>query len=164
MTQYLDSLKIGSQIEVCGPKGRLRYIKYWFFKIGDEARFRVKNLALIAGGTGITPCYQLIQYIAEYEPGEVELSLIYANKTEEDILLRENLESLAKAGLLKLYYTLDNPPKNWAYGSGFITQNMLEKNLPPPADSFACYCGPLPMTDIISKHLKAIGYTQTFKF
>ena len=163
MTQYLDSLKIGDQIEVSGPKGNLRYLNKGTFKIGTEPSLRVNALGLIAGGTGITPCFQLIQYIIENETNPITLHLIYANKTETDILLREKLEFFANSGKLKLFYTLDNPPTDWNYGTGFITEEVLRKNL-PLTDAFICYCGPPPMTNMLAKQLKSLGYSNTFKF
>ena len=44
--------------------------------------------------------------------------------SQGDILCREMLEDLQKAHpkRLKIWYTLDRPPKKWAYGEGFITE------------------------------------------
>jgi cytochrome-b5 reductase len=164
MTQYLDSLKIGSELEISGPKGRLRYLGRGKFKIENEDPFTVKNLGVIAGGTGITPGFQLIQYIIEEEKGIVNLSLLYANKTEEDILLRDRLEQYQALGKLKLFYTLDSPPRDWKYGTGYISQDMLKNNLPPVQDSFIIYCGPPLMNASVKKSLEALEYTKTFKF
>lgn len=46
--KYLEHLKVGDQIEVRGPKGAMRYRKGM-----------VKEMGMIAGGTGITPMYQV---------------------------------------------------------------------------------------------------------
>jgi NAD(P)H-flavin reductase len=162
MSQYLDSLKLGDKIEVSGPKGRLNYLGKGRFAIGKE-EVRVKRVGLIAGGTGITPCFQLIQYITDNEPGEIELSLIYANKTEEDILLRSELDTLVKKEQLRVFYTLDNPSQNWSYGKGFVSQDMISEHL-PLADCFIAYCGPPPMNNMINKHLKALEIKNSFKF
>lgn len=164
MTQYLDSLSIGSKIDISGPKGRLTYLKGGFFQIEKNPKFRVKHLGLIAGGTGITPCFQLIQYIIDQESGLLSLSLIYANKTEGDILLRDELKKYQDSGKLKLFYTLDNPPNGWTFGAGFITQDMIKSNLPAPDDTLVCYCGPPGMNGVVSKHLQGLGYARTFKF
>ena len=45
---------------------------------------------MICGGTGITPLYCILQAIKE-EIG-ITTSLLFANKAEEDILLRKELE------------------------------------------------------------------------
>lgn len=45
----------------------------------------------IAGGSGITPIFQTLMEIAAAEEDSTELILLYANKTEEDIVLRKEL-------------------------------------------------------------------------
>jgi len=46
--KYLQNLQVGDQVEVRGPKGAMRYRKGM-----------VKEIGMIAGGTGITPMYQV---------------------------------------------------------------------------------------------------------
>jgi NAD(P)H-flavin reductase len=41
----------------------------------------------------------------------IELVLIFANKMEEDIVLRQELEALQPR--LKLHYILEQPPASW---------------------------------------------------
>ena len=48
---------------------------------------------MVAGGTGITPMLQIIRAIQKDEADSTELYLIFANQTEEDILLRKELEA-----------------------------------------------------------------------
>jgi NAD(P)H-flavin reductase len=43
----------------------------------------------IAGGSGITPCYQIIKEIINMKDENVELILLFANKEERDIVLRK---------------------------------------------------------------------------
>ena len=51
---------------------------------------------MIAGGTGITPMYQVAKALLT-DPGEAtSISLIYANVTEDDILLRKELNELSQ--------------------------------------------------------------------
>ena len=47
----------------------------------------------MAGGTGITPMLQIIAAVMR-EGSRLEMSLIFANKSEDDILLRNMIESL----------------------------------------------------------------------
>ena len=93
---------------------------------------------------------------------ETIISLIYANQTEGDILARSELEALAAAhpSRLSLWYTLDRPPTDWAYGSGFVTAEMISRHLPPPADdTLVLMCGPPPMVEFACKrNLDALGY------
>lgn len=50
---------------------------------------------MVGGGTGITPLYQIIQYVTEAEQAQDRpaLSLLFANRTEDDILVKNELEA-----------------------------------------------------------------------
>ena len=77
----------------------------------DQTR-KVKHLGMIAGGTGITPMLQVITAIIrdEYDT-TTTMALLFANQTEEDILLREELDGLARKHphRFRVAYTLDRP-------------------------------------------------------
>jgi cytochrome-b5 reductase len=163
MTQHLDSLKIGDKLEVSGPKGRLEYKGRGTFLLEKE-KFTVKKIAMVAGGTGITPCFQLIQYIMDQENGGVELCLIYANKTEQDILLREKLEKYQSTGKFKVFYTLDYPPEGWKQGVGFVSLDMIRKHFGQDSETFVVHCGPPGMNAAVTKSVKELGFKRSFKF
>ncbi|CAG9322447.1 unnamed protein product [Blepharisma stoltei] len=165
MTQYLDSLKNGDKLEISGPKGRLTYLGNGNVDI-EGAKFKVKHFGFIAGGTGITPCFQLIQNIIDNNE-DITLSLVYGNRTEIDILLREKLEEFVNHGKLVVYYTLDIPADGWKYGKGFINEEMLKKYMPPASkDTIICHCGPSQMNRMVREQLKGLGFSeeQIFKF
>jgi NAD(P)H-flavin reductase len=52
------------------------------------------RINMIAGGTGITPMYQVMKEILSNPADKTCLRLLYANQTEEDILIRKELEGL----------------------------------------------------------------------
>ena len=71
-----------------------------------------------------------------------EIILQIINKTEDDILLRKELEAIPK-DRLKLFYTLDEPPAGWKGGKGFINEDMCKEHLPSPGpDTMIFNCGP----------------------
>merc|ERR1711862_536596 len=81
-------------------------------------------------------------------------SLIYANKTEDDILVRDLLdEAVASSrGRFTVNYTLDFPPAGWTHKKGFITADMIRECLPGPSDStLVLMCGPPPMVEFACK-------------
>jgi len=150
--QYLANLSIGDEVEFRGPKGAMKYTKGLCRKLG-----------MVAGGTGITPMYQLIRAICENDTDTTEISLIYANRSEADILLREELETFARRypKNFKLWYMLDTPPENWAYGSGFVDQSVLEERLPGVSpDTKILLCGPPGMVSATKKNLAALGFAK----
>jgi cytochrome-b5 reductase len=68
----------------------------------------------------------------------------------------------------KLFYTVDVEPKiEWNQGVGFMTQDMLKRNLPEPdEDTIILYCGPPIFESMMQTHLSGLGYTENmiFKF
>jgi cytochrome-b5 reductase len=76
--------------------------------------------------------------------------------------VKEMLDDLAKKhpDQFKLWYTLDFPPENWKYGTGFITDTMIKEHLCPPSDSsVVLMCGPPPMVKFACKaNLDKLNY------
>lgn len=150
--KYLANLSVGDEVMFRGPKGAMRY-----------KRGLCKKIGMLAGGTGITPMYQLIRAICEDPRDTTEVSLIYANRTEDDILLRGELESFAKRYPmnLKIHYLLDNPPDNWAYGTGFVTKELMAERFPGPREeSKVMLCGPPGMVNAAKKALADLGFEK----
>jgi len=156
MSQFLDHLNIGDTIRVSGPKGRFIYEKNKYAKIG-----------MIAGGTGITPMLQVIKEILKYEDDKTEVTLLFGNITELDIILKEMIDELvAKNPRFKVYYVLNEPPEGWTQGVGFITKQMIQEHLPAKGDDMnVLMCGPLPMTNGMTKILKEeLGFDRSHYF
>lgn len=84
--QYLKALQPGDKVDIRGPKGAMRYRK------GMS-----KELGMVGGGTGITPLFQLIRAICEDKTDTTKISLVYANRSEADIMLRDRLDTFAEA-------------------------------------------------------------------
>jgi cytochrome-b5 reductase len=82
---------------------------------------------------------------------------LYGNLTENDIILRETIEKFSeKYPNFTCYHVLNNPPKDWTQGSGFISADLIEKYCPskPSDDTTILMCGPGPMSDAMTKILK----------
>ncbi|EGV99007.1 NADH-cytochrome b5 reductase 2 [Cricetulus griseus] len=145
MTQYLENMKIGDTILFRGPTGRLFY-----------------------HNPGITPMLQLIRHITKNSNDGTRMSLLFANQTEEDILLRKELEEVTTTHRhqFNLWYTLDWPPDGWKYSSGFVTADMIKEHLPAPGeDTLILLCGPPPMIqEAVRPSLEQLGYTKDMIF
>lgn len=158
-----DSKQPGDYIEINGPVGIHEYLgKGTFKKPGGEVT--VKHVGMMAGGTGLTPMLQVVMAALRDPLDQTKFSLIYANKTEDDILCREKLEEAAEQskGRFTLHYTLDFPPKVWSHKKGFITAEMIKECLPPPSeDTIILMCGPPPMIEhACKKNLDTLGYDK----
>ncbi|KAI2786819.1 NADH-cytochrome b5 reductase 1 [Penicillium oxalicum] len=150
MSQYLAGLEIGDKVPFRGPKGAMKYTK-------NMAR----HIGMVAGGTGITPMYQLIRAICENEADTTQISLVYANRTEADILLREELDAFARKypQNFKVWYMLDSAPEGWAYGEGFVNADVLREHMPAPGtDAKVLLCGPPGMIGATKKNLATLGF------
>lgn len=152
ITKYVDSKKIGETIDVRGPKGFFNYTPNM-----------VESLGMIAGGTGITPMYQIITAICSNPSDKTKVNLIYANVTENDILMKPELEELRKQhpDQFKIHYVLNNPPDNWDGSVGFVTPEIMDKHLPKATDNTnLLLCGPPPMISAMKKAAVGLGYAK----
>ena len=116
MSQAVDALKIGDSLLFKGPKGRFQYAPNSHRAIG-----------MLAGGTGITPMFQVAQAILKDPNDRTQVSLVSANLTEDDILLRDELDAYAaKHPNFSVHYVLNTAPKGWAGGVGFVTKETIK--------------------------------------
>jgi len=151
ISKYFGELQIGQTISVKGPKGQFKYTPGI-----------VRAFGMIAGGTGITPMLQIIRAIIKNPLDKTIVNLIFANVTIDDILLKDELDLLAKDNEnFNVFYTLDKPPNDWNGGSGFVTKEIIKSHCPPPANDIKILlCGPPPMINAMSKNCEALGYDK----
>ncbi|CAD5164995.1 unnamed protein product [Musa acuminata subsp. malaccensis] len=156
MSHHFREMRVGDYLSVKGPKGRFKYL------VGQ-----VRAFGMLAGGSGITPMFQVTRAILENPTDETKVHLIYANVTYEDILLKEELDSLARnyPDRFQIYYVLNQPPDEWNGGVGFVSKEMIKANCPSPAsDIQVLRCGPPPMNKAMAAHLDDLGYTKEMQF
>ncbi|KAG0250573.1 NADH-cytochrome b5 reductase [Mortierella polycephala] len=172
MSAHFHSLKVGDTLAIKGP----------FTKYALEVN-QYESVALIAGGTGITPMLQVIGEILKNKEDKTKINLLFANVTPEDIILKDVLDALTKAhpDQLKITYVIDNAVDGWEGETGFITGEMIKKHIPEigSAGNKAFVCGPPPLMAAVSGEknpdksqgeidgiLKALGLTieQVYKF
>lgn len=84
----------------------------------------------------------------------IELILLFANKTEADIVLRKELEAMQPR--LKLHYLLDKAPEEWKGHTGYVNEALLSEIYPlNDPDTLYVYCGPFPMNTEIKEIFKS---------
>ncbi|KAH6664330.1 nitrate reductase [Plectosphaerella plurivora] len=153
ISKHMASLGVGQTLRVKGPKGAFVYTPNM-----------VRHFGMIAGGTGITPMLQVVRAIIRGRAAgdKTEVDLIFANVTPQDILLKEDLDALAKedAGF-RVHYVLDKPPAGWTGGVGYVTPEMITQWLPKPAkDVKLLLCGPPPMVSALKKTAVTLGFEK----
>ena len=156
MTQYLEKMQVGDSMKMEGPKGKINYLGRGNFSISKAPHVKTK-IGMIAGGSGITPLFQIIQAVVETKD-KVDLTLLFGNKSEKDILIREELEQLRDdyPERFNLHYIIDKPehPETWTHETGYITQEILERLMPASGDeTIILTCGPKIMNDLALKFL-----------
>ncbi|XP_062110766.1 nitrate reductase [NADH]-like [Humulus lupulus] len=162
MSQYLESLSLGSFLDVKGPLGHIEYLGRGQFSVHGQPKF-AKKLAMLAGGTGITPIYQVVQAILKDPEDDTEMFVVYANRTEDDILLKEELDGWArKCDRFKVWYVVESAKEGWEYSTGFITEGILRKHIPEGSnDTLALTCGPPPMIQFaVQPNLEKMNYDK----
>ncbi|KAG6574353.1 NADH-cytochrome b5 reductase [Phytophthora cinnamomi] len=170
LSKHIVELKEGDSLDMKGPFPKFNYYPN-----------RYKSIGMIAGGSGITPMLQLIKTICRNPEDRTEITLLYCSVSEEDIILREEVEAMMYLyPQISVVHVLSNPSAEWKGLTGFVSKEMVEKYMPEPSDdNLVCVCGPPPMMYHVSGDkakdrsqgelqglLKELNYTwtQVFKF
>lgn len=150
VSKYLHDREVGDTVMMSGPN-----------QGGHWVDGMAKKVGFVAGGTGITPMISIIRWILG-KSLPVELFLVFANKTEADIIFRDEWDAdLREHATFHCYHVLEQPPPGWTQGTGRITEDILRKQLPPPGPTTVIFlCGPPPMVDVLEATLRAIGYSE----
>ena len=174
-SQYLQSLPLGSPVE-------FKHIK---FNIKEQYPFPGKtSFTLIAAGTGITPMYQALGKLLNTAGDDRKVTVLYGSRTPEDILLKEELDLMAKAhpDRLQLVHVVGTSPDELAAPgwtstptytaeTGWIDEAKIRRYaFGPSEDTLVFVCGLPSMYDALcgprnekelaeGTALKALGYT-----
>lgn len=124
-----------------------------------------KSMLFVAGGSGITPIYQLTRAILNNPEDKTKISLVYANNTEEDILLRKEFEDLEKQypGRFQKIFTVSkiNSGSEGTLEKGYVTKALIGKIWPgkEPGQK-VLVSGPPAMTEAVAGAKGMAGWTQ----
>src|SRR5271154_2395376 len=124
-------------------------------------------MTFIAGGSGITPIYQLTRAILRNPDDKTKIALVYANNTPDDILLRAEFDALEAQypGRFTATYTVSKPGevKDERVQSGYVSKAMLLKAMPDRTKEKSIkvlVSGPPAMTEAIAGAKGGFGWTQ----
>ena len=81
--------------------------------------------------------YQVAKAIFSNPADKTKVTLIFGNLTEEDILLKRELEDLENTypQRFRSFYLLDKPPEKWQGGTGHVNKDLLKTVLPGASDT-----------------------------
>ncbi|RMZ80000.1 hypothetical protein DV738_g2936, partial [Chaetothyriales sp. CBS 135597] len=161
MSQAMDSLPIGHPIEMKGPIGKFEYLGRGRCLVSGTER-HVAGFLMICGGSGITPIYQVFRAVMRDTEDTTRCIVFDGNRLVEDILCKEELDSLVKVNSDKgkVFYTLTQAPDNWTGLRGHINGELVEAHCPRDKDYLALICGPETMEKSMHKALLEAGWVD----
>lgn len=153
-----ERLREGDALEVHGPSGTF---------VAGRAQ-RPRHLVLVAGGSGITPCWSIARSVLADEPG-ARVTLVYGNRSERDVIFRDAIDALARreGARLRVVHVLSAPEGDHEGSRGVLDEETfgaiarelgLESRGPGeigPPSYFVC--GPAAMMDAVRGALRALG-------
>lgn len=116
-----------------------------------------KKIALLAGGIGITPFRSICRYCTDKQLKN-RITLIYGNRTEEDIVFREEFEDMQKRNKnLECVFTINEGNDNWKGLTGVVNGKMIRKEIYDYKNTIFFLCGPPGMVEGLKGILNQLG-------
>ena len=146
-----DTLKAGALLEIAAPAGRFTFT-------GGDAT----GVALLAGGVGITPLMAILRYLTDQHWGG-QIYFVDCNKTERDIIFREELEALRRRfPNVHLTLTLTRADgARWNGATGRIDAALLARVIPDVTSIPFYLCGPTEMLTATRELLRQLGAAES---
>lgn len=149
-TQSLLNLKEGNILQIAGPFGR--------FIFEDT----INNAVFLAGGIGITPMISMLRYIAgrKFNPN---ITLLYGSRTKDTIAYKEEIDSLRQTlPRLQVIHILSHlkPEDIWPGYRGFITREILQKEVNLSNNPVFFICGPPVFVLLMKKLLSELNISE----
>ena len=151
-----SSLKVGDTIQVMAPQGR-------FYVPLDPASQR--HYLAVAGGSGITPILSIMKTALAREPRS-RFTLLYANRTLQSTMFKEELEDLKNRYLTRvaLHHVFSGEDTEAPINMGLMDREkvgaFLRSVVQPEQISEVFVCGPFQMNDEAQAALLAAGVPE----
>lgn len=145
----LKALKEGDWARIDAPYGKFTFE-------GEH-----EKIGLLGGGIGITPFMGICKYCTDMRL-DTKVTLLYGNRTENDIVFRKGLETMQKQNKnLKVVFILNEASSEWKGATGFITADMIKKEIPDYKETMFYTCGPPAMVQVMEKLVEELGLPKT---
>jgi|AntRauTorcE11897_2_1112592.scaffolds.fasta_scaffold00130_13 ferredoxin-NADP reductase len=139
VTEQIGKLEEGDALLVDEPWGTIQYKGEGIF---------------LAGGAGVTPFIAILRDL--HKKGKIgKNSLIFSNKTDEDIILKDEFSKMLGDQFISVI-TDEKPEGDHMFLDGFIDKEFLKSEIDDFDQPFYV-CGPGPFNDAIMKYLKELG-------
>jgi ferredoxin-NADP reductase len=146
VSPYLvDEAREGDELEVRGPIGA-----YFVWEADDPA-----PVLLVAGGSGVVPLMSMARHRARLGVG-APMRLLYSSRTWEDVIYRDELETLGLDVVQTL--TREQPPGWTGYARRIDRELLAEVAFPAGEGPKVFVCGSTRFVDTAADGLVELGY------
>jgi predicted ferric reductase len=143
-TRTIGETKPGDTALVQAPFGRYSFLHH-----------EPKRFLFIAGGVGITPIRSMLRYLRDTGDGR-PATVIYANRTERDIIFRDELDTMPEH--MNIVHVLSDPAPDWQGERGYVTEEIIKRHAGDTlAEAHVYLCGPPPMMTMVIRILRSMG-------
>lgn len=155
VSRMFGELSIGDKINITGPQGFYDYTRNCRNAIG-----------MVAGGTGITPIYQVMKAIFDDAKDKTQVHLIYGSRCEEELFLKNEIDLMVskRPNQFHVYYLVEQTDRDdWEGGIGYVTREIMETHLPPPGPKDKVQlliCGPPKMVSFTKRTAMSMGFQK----
>ena len=149
-SEYINSnFKVGDKLDISAPSGFFNY----------EPLRDSSHIVGVAGGSGIAPFMSLASAVADGTES-FSLTLLYGSRTEEEILFRDELDSLcARSDRIKVVHVLSDEEKE-GFEHGFISSELIAKYGGASGSYSVFVCGSQGMYDYIQGETDKLGLSR----
>ena len=153
VSRWAGALQPGDRVAFKQVKANVKPFRYPFAG--------VEQITMLAGGTGIAPMMQALHALLETPHDARKVRLLYGNKSPDDIMLRAELDALAKAHADRLEVTYivgeDEDDQRavfndgWEGETGWIDEDKVRRLAFPPGSGVRVWvCGVDAMYDALA--------------
>lgn len=146
----LKELGVGQVVYLDGPYGVFTKQAY---------KEKNRNIALIAGGIGVTPFLRFLEYFKNNSDKYDSVVLFYGNKTPDDIAYKDMIDNLKRFKNFKVVNILSIDTKgDNQFEKGYITSEVVKRHLTSGHTQYKFFvCGPPVMMDKLLPDLTSSG-------
>lgn len=122
--------------------------------------FEGRDVLLVAGGLGMVPLRGLLHYLIDLRDRFHRVILLYGTRTPDQVLFREELESLARRGDAEILLSVDSTQgRPWAGRVGVVTE-LLDQVALDVSSTYAVACGPPVFYKFMLEKLVKAGFAK----
>lgn len=148
-TRTIKDTRPGDRAYVDAPYGAFSFLGL------PDRNHDADNLVFIAGGIGVTPFMSMLRYLRD-KGLKRNVTLIWGNKNERDMIFKKELEALVKQTSLKVVHVM-SMQEDWAGEKGYVDEPRLKRLLDGVDNPQVFVCGPPVMMRLVMRALRGVG-------